>query len=228
MHSPISHAICGAKKRNGEPCKTRPMPNGRCRMHGGNQKSGIASVLFKTGRYSKHLPSRLSERYEASLADPDLIAGRDAAALLDARVEDLLARVDSGESGELWRSIRQTYAAAEDARKDMERCGDSSGLDFLKARQAFFDAYDSIGTLIAEGAMDYHAWDEVLVAMEAKRKIDDTETKRLKEAQKSITVERAMTLVGALTGIVTKYVTDRDTLGAISTELRAIIHGGAG
>lgn len=26
---------CGSKTRNGEPCKTAAMPNGRCRMHGG-------------------------------------------------------------------------------------------------------------------------------------------------------------------------------------------------
>jgi hypothetical protein len=26
---------CGAKKRNGERCLSPPMPNGRCRMHGG-------------------------------------------------------------------------------------------------------------------------------------------------------------------------------------------------
>lgn len=28
-------AICGAKTRRGGPCKGQPMPNGRCRMHGG-------------------------------------------------------------------------------------------------------------------------------------------------------------------------------------------------
>lgn len=29
-------ALCGAHCRTtGEPCKNRPMPNGRCRMHGG-------------------------------------------------------------------------------------------------------------------------------------------------------------------------------------------------
>jgi uncharacterized protein YjcR len=26
---------CGAKTRNGHPCRTPAMPNGRCRMHGG-------------------------------------------------------------------------------------------------------------------------------------------------------------------------------------------------
>lgn len=46
---------CGAKTRSGAPCKNSPMPNGRCRMHGGkstgpkNQK-GNKNAL-KTGEY---------------------------------------------------------------------------------------------------------------------------------------------------------------------------------
>lgn len=29
-------ATCGAKTRSGHPCQAKAMPNGRCRMHGGN------------------------------------------------------------------------------------------------------------------------------------------------------------------------------------------------
>lgn len=32
---PVKREWCGAKTRSGEPCRNRPMPNGRCRMHGG-------------------------------------------------------------------------------------------------------------------------------------------------------------------------------------------------
>lgn len=31
----MAESSCGAKTRSGEPCKSKPMPNGRCRMHGG-------------------------------------------------------------------------------------------------------------------------------------------------------------------------------------------------
>ncbi|WP_369581539.1 HGGxSTG domain-containing protein [Kingella oralis] len=30
--------LCGAKTRSGEPCRSKAMPNGRCRMHGGTNK----------------------------------------------------------------------------------------------------------------------------------------------------------------------------------------------
>jgi hypothetical protein len=33
--------ICGAKTRRGTPCTNAPMPNGRCRMHGGKTPKGV-------------------------------------------------------------------------------------------------------------------------------------------------------------------------------------------
>lgn len=45
---------CGAKKRNGEPCQTPPMRNGRCRMHGGNSLAWMIHPNYKHGRYSKY------------------------------------------------------------------------------------------------------------------------------------------------------------------------------
>lgn len=43
---------CGAKTRSGGPCKTKPMPNGRCRMHGGKSLSGENHPRWKHGRYA--------------------------------------------------------------------------------------------------------------------------------------------------------------------------------
>jgi hypothetical protein len=51
IRSPKPYAICGARNRSGSPCQARPMPNGRCRMHGGATPGGVASPHFKQGRY---------------------------------------------------------------------------------------------------------------------------------------------------------------------------------
>lgn len=62
---------CGAKTRNGTPCKSRAMANGRCRMHGGTQPVGAASPNFKTGRYSKYLKDSLKNKLDdAQTGDP--------------------------------------------------------------------------------------------------------------------------------------------------------------
>lgn len=47
--------ICGAKTRNGTKCQNKPLENGRCRMHGGNNKGspkGNRNAL-KHGIYSR-------------------------------------------------------------------------------------------------------------------------------------------------------------------------------
>src|SRR5690349_13713695 len=102
----MSNPICGAKTKTGAPCKGAPMPNGRCRLHGGKTPSGIASPQYKTGRYSRVLPTRLQSRYDAARTDAALLELRDDISLLDARLEDLLSRVDTGESGVLWASLK--------------------------------------------------------------------------------------------------------------------------
>lgn len=46
-------AFCCAKTRNGWPCRNRPMPNGRCRFHGGMSLSGAAHGRYKHGRFTR-------------------------------------------------------------------------------------------------------------------------------------------------------------------------------
>src|SRR5512137_2855467 len=65
-----------------------------CRMHGGKSAGGIASPLWKHGRQSKYLPARMRDAYNASLTDKELLELRGEIALVDARITDLLQRVD--------------------------------------------------------------------------------------------------------------------------------------
>jgi hypothetical protein len=61
---------CGARCRNvgrrgdrkGKRCLAAAMPNGRCRMHGGNAAFGRRHGMFRTGRYTK---KALEERAQA-------------------------------------------------------------------------------------------------------------------------------------------------------------------
>lgn len=57
---------CGAKTRTGKLCKSKAMPNGRCRMHGGNNKGpplGSQNNL-KHGIYAKSLSKSEAELYD--------------------------------------------------------------------------------------------------------------------------------------------------------------------
>jgi hypothetical protein len=64
---------CGAKTRGGKPCKRSPMPNGRCKLHGGASTGaprGNANAV-KHGIYSKHFTPE--EEALKGLMNPDSV-----------------------------------------------------------------------------------------------------------------------------------------------------------
>lgn len=208
--TPHDHAICGAKTRKGTPCQLAPMANGRCRLHGGKSLAGIASPAFRHGRYSKHLPTRLAATYEEAAADTELLALREDIALLDARLEDLLARVDTGESGRLWQAAQQAFwkfRAASDSKRPE------------KMREALIELEHTIG----RGVSDYAAWNEITAMLEQRRKLVESERRRLVDMQQMITTERTMVLLAAVVDTVRKHVEDRNALSAIAADIRALV-----
>ena len=174
-------------------------------MHGGTSKSGIASGTFKTGRYSKHLPTRMAARYLEAESDGELISLRSDVALLDARIADLLARVDTGESGRIW---SETRAAFNDLRA-ANRKGDQA---------AATAAFMQLDQLISDGQTDYATWAEVVNLVEQRRRTVDSERKHLQQMGQLVAVEQMMVLAGALLASVKQHVSDRDTLQLITTD----------
>lgn len=199
---------CTAKsKRSGQQCKSSAvLGTTKCAMHGGKSLKGIASATFKTGRYSKFLPTRMQERYQESINDNDLLELRTSVALVDARLEDLIRRVDTGESGQAWGEARKTLAVLREAM--------SSG-DVPLANAAMKE----LDRIIARGLSDYAAWSEIGNSLEQRRKLVESERKRLVEMQQFISHERALLLIGSITEIIRHNVTDRQVLNAISLDL---------
>jgi hypothetical protein len=192
MQSKTPLAICGAKKRNGEPCQSKPMPNGRCRMHGGTSRIGIGSGTYKHGRYSTALPSRMQAAYQASLNDPELLDLNGSIALIDARLADLLTRVDTGESGAIWNELRKAYAELRNPNK-------------AKAAEALND----IGMLINRGAGDSIAWAEVSRLLDDRRKHVETKQRLETQGERAVPVNELMTLMGAILNLINETVTDK-------------------
>lgn len=205
-------ALCRAKaKSTGEPCKQKAMPNGVCRFHGGRTPSGVASPAFQTGRYSRHLPTRMLAEYQASVTDPELLNLREEIAVIDSRIAALLQRVDRGESGRLWRELKSAWRSYKSA-------GDETD-------QAI--ALVEMGRLIDHGHMDTVAWAETADFIERRRKLVESERKRLVEMQQMMTAGQAQLLIARLYDVVTQHVSDRATLAAIGTELQALTGAGA-
>lgn len=196
----------------GTPCATKSvMANGRCRMHGGSTPSGIALPQTTNGRYSKHLPTRMSERYQQALTDPDLLAMREEVALIDSRLSDVLGRVDTGESGHVWAALQKAWK--------MYRTGPPDKR---------MEAEGQISDLITAGASDYEAWEEVRSLVDQRSRVVGSERQRMVQLQQMLSIDQAMTLMAAIADSVRKHVSDRDALAAISADLGRLVSLGAG
>ena len=197
---------CTARsKRSGEQCRRQATP-GRtvCNIHGGKTPVGLAAPNYQTGRYSKYLPARLLERYHEAANDPALLELQADIALIDSRLAELLSRIDTGESGRRWRRVQQAATNYRAARKRDE--------DVDEARDALFAA-------ILAGVQDEAAWAEIAGAIEQRRKLVESERKRLVETNQTITVERAMLIIAGLTDIIRRHVPDPQQRAAIAADL---------
>lgn len=205
-------ARCNAtSKRTGKQCGAQALTgNVKCRHHGGKSLAGPAAAAWKDGRHSKVLPKRLLADAQSSLNDPDKLALNAEIALVDARAADLLRRVDSGESGELWRQLRQTWREYEAARK----ANDTVGL---------VQAISLLGETITRGHGDAAAWAELGGWIERRRKLVESERKRQIEAQQMIHVEQAVGLMNLLINAVRSRVRDEDIMLEITQEYSRLI-----
>jgi hypothetical protein len=208
---PAGPTHCGARTRAGTPCERAPMPNGRCHKHGGKTPRGVASTQFVNGRRSKDIPSRLTERYQEALVDDELLALRDDVALIDARLGDVLGRVDSGESGRIWAELGKCVQA-------YHRPGASDTAQLKRA-----EALATIFQLISEGASDYEAWHDVRSLVDQRARLVSNERQRLVQLQQTITVEQAMAMLAAVVSTIKLHVTDEHALASISHDLARLV-----
>ena len=181
-NQPHAPRICGAKTRSGHPCQNPPVKGReRCRMHGGTQVRGLARHNTVTGRYSKHLPTRLAERYEAALSDPDLLALRDEIALTDADIARLLAQVEEEHPDEP-ELLKKWHTDQARIRRDIHEL------------------------------------------IENRRRLVETERKRLVDMQQMMTAEQAMVFLAAVEAIAMKWIPDRESKAGFSADVAALIN----
>jgi hypothetical protein len=186
--------ICGAKTRAGTPCQqTIICQNGRCRMHGGTSLRGLASPRYKHGRYSKYLPQRMLPRYLESRDDPDLLNLRWEVGLVDARIADLMARVDTGEAGATWARLDGLRQRFEQARAEGRT-----------AAQAV--AIQSMMDLVRDGVQDFAIWDDIVNLVERRRRLVESERKRMIEMHHLVQVDKTLVMVNQLARSVREHV----------------------
>jgi hypothetical protein len=201
-------AACGAKTRKGGRCKQSGVgAGGRCKFHGGKSLVGPAAPAWRHGRHSKYLPRDLASRYQEALRDPDLIGLRDELALVDVRMAQLLEALGQSGNTTLWKQARAKLEAFKVA-------GAKGRAGVEEARTTLQD----LDALIASGLTAATTWDELRDTIDLRRRLSESETKRLRDLHQMISAERALALMAMLLDVVKQHVTDRHILAAIADQ----------
>lgn len=203
------HEACTAHNRSHMPCKGKPVSGGTtCRFHGGTVPRGALSSSFKHGRYSQYLDGKALDRYQRGLSDRQLLVLEDEIALVDTRMGELLERIGKHDVP-AWDLVKSEFLTLEAA----ARAGDQNGI-----RAALL----GLSGAIRNGMSERDAWSDVLGVLDQRRKLVESERKRMLEAQQFVAVGQVMLMVAALNDAVRRHVKDRDTLAAISGEIRRL------
>jgi hypothetical protein len=152
----------------------------------------------------------MAEKYHTALRDPELLSLKDEIASIDARLAELWQRVDSGESGELWEAVDKEWQALKHAQ----------ALNDVPKMHASFDKLD---LLFQRQRTDTAAHREIAEKIEQRRKLVETEHKRLMTSQQVLNQTEAMVYMGAITDIITRNVTDKKALSQIVVELQQVM-----
>ena len=195
-------------KQRKEQCLKWPAKGNRvCYIHGAR---GGRPVIH--GRYSKRLPARLAERYHESRNDPDMLALRDEIALVDTRTDELLGRLE-GTGGD-WERVTKALQSVRRAVLAQDAPAMLQGLTVIE-------------TEAQTGVREREAWDEVVALLEQRRRLVETERRRIVDARQILTVEEALALLAVTRDVIMRHVQDSSTRAAISHELRSLAEGRA-
>lgn len=138
------------------PCTNLPVSGSdKCWRHvrESRPRVGLAATAFKHGRNVRGtLPTRYQEAYDRAVNDPELTSLRRQIALLDAREEELIERLGSGEASALWTKMRAM-------------------IDEGASRKELLE-------VIEKGLLQEKNWTELQTSWELRRRMVDTERRR--------------------------------------------------
>lgn len=204
---------CGAKTRSGKPCKRGPVPGRkRCKLHGGASLAGPLSPSFKHGRHSKYMPKGMAERYEEALRDPNLTSLTAEIALTDLRVGDLLSAIGGTGNAKLWGEARKML-------NDFK-----AGKTTAAAAGAVIRNLDA---LVDEGLTTATSWDELRDTLDLRRKLVETETRRMRDLHQLIDLRTAIAMMTQLVNEVTTRVSDPAVRAALSAHFARFVGSGS-
>lgn len=186
----------------------------RCKHHGGATLTGRENPAYKHGRHVRRtyeaLPARLRERVTEIIDDPNLLSLRENVAVADARLSELYARLDTGESGGAWKAARESLDDLLAAQKFAQAARDAHNAEGVSEAQADGQAaMSALAAAIKRGARDQEIIDEIVSHTRYRADLASREHKMLTDKAQVITSVEAMSLVEHLLHVIEQEVSDR-------------------
>jgi len=207
---------CQAYARSGYQCKQAALEGKKvCVYHGGKSLIGMASATYKHGRHSKYIPSKLIEKYNEAQNDKDLLSLSEEIKLIDARINQLLERVEEGGGMTNWSALNKAWRGLIAA----QRAQDQDKASELAA---------TMNDIINRGLHDSMIWSDIEHTIDRRQRLVSAEAKRLTDMEQMITTERALGLMVFIAeSIRTRLMdymdkgkpVDRKLLNSISTDI---------
>ena len=164
--------------------------------------------------FQEYLPHRLRERFRRANSTGDRLSNFEQVALLDLRISQICERIDTAESSLRWREAR---AAMRKLTVAMQQ-GDNDAVG---------EAYAELNSAINRGANDADNWVEMMGVIETRRRVTETELKRIRSAHDWISAQEAMDLITLISESVARHVVDPTAKALIAGDIERAI-GAAG
>jgi len=143
------------------------------------------------------------------LADPAMLEQRNEIALLESRIAELVESIDEGASTfflknlvNAWNKFRKFATAGKQ----------------LEAQEMIYELDD----MIKHANRQAGVWLEIQGALELRRKLGESERKRIVEAQEFVMIQDAMALAQALVASINKHVEDDEVKQLIQNDIITI------
>lgn len=183
-----------------------------CQTHGGPapHRGWYGKGKLVNGSGSQFPITRLAAKYNQSQKDGRLLSNRAAVEIIDARVLQLAERIDVDDAPDrlnLLYTVWQEYQEAKHLGRKADEIGKEKQLEglFEKART------------------DYEAWNQMMTALDLRRRMIESEVKVLKEIKAIMTAEDAYELTAKLLAAVMRVVDDPTKLKQVQYEFTRII-----
>lgn len=208
----FQHGRCKMIKSNGERCR-QPVRAGWtvCSYHGAGTSDRPAGRPPTTGIYSRHLPTRYMQDYEDSLNDPNSLSMRNAMALLDARLGELLQKLETADSISAWNRVAVCASM-------LFKLLDSENNDNVLGQ--IREVAELLADAVTNHRDDRAAWGELIGIVDERRKVADVERRRIEAAKKYLTLPEANAMMAFFVSSVMRHCSSPQERARISEDMR--------